>query len=753
MVTFTLEQGGTFTTMAIVAAVAILLTGVFYYRAFRNLRFGQWQLLLLLRSIAIIVIVILMFRPMFSYHKERTRKPGLIFLLDRSQSMSIADDASGLSRYTLAKQQVEKWFERLKDDFELHLMEFAEAARPLGKIEELNGIAPDGKSTSLSNALQSAADLLPSKEDKNNVEAIVLLSDGINNTKKNPLDIAGRLGTVVHTVGVGASLRANSSYRDIQVVGIDCPDRLMLKNKANLTALIDAIGLGGYVTKVILEEDGQVLGEKELTLDDVEGAQKVTFEITPTTKGRHTYTVRVPPAAEEKIIENNKRSIVVMVTEPGIRVLYVEGTLRAEYGALADRFLSKDPDLEFCALVQTKKNVFLKRTNIPNFDLNVIPTDPDVVNKFDVFLFGDLDSTFVKPEAQELIVKRVQDGAGIMMLGGYHSLGPGGYEGTPIGGILPMRLGNREIGQATDPFLPMLTPEGVQHPIFNNAASFFPTKLQPVPKAEGLPALNGCTRVEGARPGATILAIDPAEAGGMPVLAVQPVGKGRSAVFAADTTRNWQQGPRAFNQDSPFLQFWGQTIRWLAGRSNNVENEASLVASLNKGFYEPDEPVQIVATVRDQKGEATNSAQVEAKIVGPTGRPEKATLSLVAGPAGHYAGQFDPKDSGRYKIIVEAKLGELVLRSDELLGDVGRPNLEFEKLDLDEKMLTHIAADAGGRYMHISTADKLVDQLNKAQRKKEEYIEQALYWPPWMWALFIVVLTVEWVLRKRFQLR
>ena len=37
--------------------------------------------------------------------------------------------------------------------------------------------------------------------------------------------------------------------------------------------------------------------------------------------------------------------------------------------------------------------------------------------------------------------------------------------------------------------------------------------------------------------------------------------------------------------------------------------------------------------------------------------------------------------------------------------DVGRPNLEFEKLDLDEKMLGRIAADTDGRYMHISTAD------------------------------------------------
>ena len=73
----------------------------------------------------------------------------------------------------------------------------------------------------------------------------------------------------------------------------------------------------------------------------------------PTVKGRHTYTVRIPPVPEEKIAENNHRSAVVQVVDSKIRVLYIEGTLRAEYGALVQRFFSKDPDLEFCALVQT----------------------------------------------------------------------------------------------------------------------------------------------------------------------------------------------------------------------------------------------------------------------------------------------------------------------------------------------------------------------------------------------------------------
>ncbi len=157
--------------------------------------------------------------------------------------------------------------------------------------------------------------------------------------------------------------------------------------------------------------------------------------------------------------------------------------------------------------------------------------------------------------------------------------------------------------------------------------------------------------------------------------------------------------------------------------------------------------------VRDQQGEGTDAAKVEARIRGPAGRPDKVTLTTIPGPGGHYVGTYEPKANGPYEIHVEAKLGQLILTSEKLSIEVGRPNLEYEKLDMDEKTLARIAADTGGRYLHISTANHLIDQLNRAQRKKRIYMEKPLFWPPGFWAAFVTVVTVEWLLRRRFQLR
>lgn len=734
--------------MLAVFVIACMLTAGFYYRAFGMLKRHQWQTLLGLRIFAILLIVLLLFQPVFSYYRDLEEQPAMIFLLDHSRSMSISDDASGIPRFQQARQQVESWWEKLKDDFNLRLIAFSERAEPMEGIEQLPVLAADGKATSLSRALVSAARAMPDRE----VEAVIMLSDGVHNSARNPLDVAVKMGMPVHTVGVGASLRSDVSYRDIQVTGINCPDRLMLNNKAKITASVEGVGLAGRVIEVLLEDDGSTIGTVELTLDDVQGSQEVEFEFRPTTKGRHTYTVSVPPVSEEKIQENNKRSAVALVIEPGIRVLYLEGTLRAEYGAIVDRFLSKDPDLEFCALIQTRPNVFLRRTNMEDVQFSAIPTDQQTFNMFDVFILGDLDSSYIRPEQQEMLIERVRQGGGLVMLGGYHSLGPGGYGESPLGEVLPVFLGTREVGQINDPFLPMLTPEGVRHPIFANIARYFPTTTGDA-KESGLPMLDGCTRVEGAKPTATVLATCPVAVENTPVLAVQPVDDGRTAVFCGDTTRKWQQGPRALGQESPFLQFWGQLVRYLAGRSTQVEAKASITSSTDKGYYEPEEPIRISSVVRDERGEGSEDAKVVAKLRNPAGRPEEVELSAVPGPGGHYMATYEPAEPGKYEIVVQTRLGELTLEAEKLIVEVGRPNLEFEKLDLDDKMLSSIASDTGGRYVHITTADNLIDQLDRSASKKRVYFERKLYWPPLFWALFVGLLTVEWVLRKSYQLR
>jgi uncharacterized membrane protein len=733
------------------AGLAVILAALFYARAYRALPPRRWAELFLLRLAAITFVLLLLFRPVASFQREVVQRRALVFLLDESASMGIADDADGGTRLEHATDKLLAWSKRLQHEFDTHILAFSDSTRQLSTPEELLELQPEGKATSLSRALDAAASVSSAQD----VEAIILLSDGIHNAAGDPLEVAPQLGITVHTVGTGNSLRDRSSYRDIRVTGMDAPELLAVNNRVRMKGFVDGVGFAGRVIQVTLKEDGTAVDQQELVLDAIDGHQEVTFEFTPTTTGFHTYAVHVPAVPEEKIPENNTQSVSRHVTDARIRVLYVEGTLRAEYGALVGRFLSKDPNLEFSSLVQTRPNVFLHRSNMEDFQLDSIPEDEEIMDRFEVFLLGDLDATYWTPEQMTMMRRRVERGGGLLMMGGYHSLGPGGYQGTPLAEILPVYLGDRDVGQVTEPFQPQLTLDGRQHPIFANIVSFFASAEQEAEIA-GLPPLEGSTRVLGVKPAATSLAVHPGEMAGeslLPVLAVAPAEDGRAAVFTGDTTRNWHQSLKTLDRETPFLRFWGQMVRWLAGRSETLEAEAGIVASTDKAHYEPGSPISITAVVRGSEGQAVSDARVVATVRGPATEPHEISLAPITGPAGNYQNVFEPEQSGPYTIAVVAHLEDTALEAEPLEVAVGRPNLEFEQLDLNEKLLSTLANETSGSYAHITTADRLIERLHRRSEKRRIQYELPLSWPPLLWTLFVCVLTAEWMLRRRYALR
>jgi len=157
----TLEQGHSLLTMLAVAAAAVVLAGVFYRRIFAQVMPSRWRLLLALRTVAILLVVFLLFRPVLSLEREELQRRAVILALDTSSSMSTADDATGTTRFEQARTRVLDWSSKLKKDFDLHVLEFSERATPLDRPGDLARLKPTGDATSLSRALVAGARLVP----------------------------------------------------------------------------------------------------------------------------------------------------------------------------------------------------------------------------------------------------------------------------------------------------------------------------------------------------------------------------------------------------------------------------------------------------------------------------------------------------------------------------------------------------------------------------------------------------------------
>jgi len=128
-------------------------------------------------------------------------------------------------------------------------------------------------------------------------------------------------------------------------------------------------------------------------------------------------------------------------------------------------------------------------------------------------------------------------------------------------------------------------------------------------------------------------------------------------------------------------------------------------------------------------------------------------MTPVGEPPGKYRAALAGLAAGRYRAVVSGELGTDVLEPAELEFEVGKKNLEFEQLALNEKLLKELAAATGGRYTRLELADRLVAELRAEQERRIERRQIHLAWPPLIWAILASMLCAEWYLRRKWRLR
>ncbi|MCH8849792.1 MAG: hypothetical protein IIC89_03090, partial [Chloroflexi bacterium] len=270
----------------------------------------------------------------------------------------------------------------------------------------------------------------------------------------------------------------------------------------------------------------------------------------PQAPGEFKVTLRVPNQSGELVTTNNEMSTFVTVLKGGINVLYLEGALRVDQVYLR-RSLDASPDIK------------VDFVRLDPRDPNARPVDLiDLFQpgKYDVYMIGDVDSSQLTAEELQALADVVGDGAGLVMLGGFHTFGPGGYAQTPLVGLLPVEMDARERQRLGEPIRADVQVPG-------------PLKMQPTDPLgrrhylmtlgqqsgaiwDKLPPLEGANRLGKPKTGATVLA---ETSSGEPLLVVQQAG-GRVMAFAGDTTWHWWMEGFA----PQHKRFWRQVILWLA---------------------------------------------------------------------------------------------------------------------------------------------------------------------------------------------
>src|SRR5205807_2020370 len=166
----------------------------FYLNLRQQLTLRRTGTLLGMRSVSLALLVPMLFEPVWRYVSQPKPEHPLLFLIDTSGSMSFPDVQNGPTRLQSVWQALRPQVDRVREHFVPAYFTFDSGVRELKSPEQLATLQADGKSTDIAGAVAAAL----SKTSRADA-AVVLISDGIDNTSSNVADALRRTSHPVYT--------------------------------------------------------------------------------------------------------------------------------------------------------------------------------------------------------------------------------------------------------------------------------------------------------------------------------------------------------------------------------------------------------------------------------------------------------------------------------------------------------------------------------------------------------------------------
>ncbi|MCH2113582.1 MAG: glutamine amidotransferase [Pirellulales bacterium] len=753
---FTPVGGPWFATLVAALLVLTMLVGPAGSRLSRQQRLG----LLLLRASTALLLLLVMWRPTLVATETRQLPGSLVFLLDSSRSMQIGDSLGNDSRWNAMKSVLASASDQLATlaaTWDLKIYQFDESTRAVTLTNDLLHLPlhPDGPQTAIGSCLENVLE----HESQQRVVAVLLLSDGAQRALAPhdvpPQTVARRLATdniPLYTFAFGKPALGLQS--DLRVEGLLLNDVVFAETPVSVQVTIGADGYTNQTHKVHLlwetpEGDMEVVDTRQVLVDSQKNRKPVSLTYTPRHPGEYKVSVQIESPEGELAASNNLQSTFVAVRKGGINVLYLTGASRiGGHPGIEPRFVRAalaahaDLNLRYEVLNYRKKKIDF-RASLEE-------------GNYDVYVLGDVDVNALDRPTWNFIAEEVDRGAGLVMLGGFHSFGPGGFRGSPLAPVLPLAIGPAErqnFGEAPRPDVHIAGPlrmvpvpmGDALHPIVRITDS----SDNDIDWAK-LPLLDGANRFERSqlKPNAQVIATS-ANTASWPLLVAGAWGNGRTLAFAVDSTWHWQM--EGFGDTH--RRFWRQLIMWLA-RKDGTDSE-SVWVRLDGRRYQRGSRVEFSLGALDKQRETFGSANFDINVHLPDGS-KKPTTAKRRGKK--LVGFFEETVlAGDYRVSVVATENGQLLGSAEARFIVPDLDMELDQPAAEPTLLKGLAgltAEAGGEGLAPEELPELLEQLLERKLEFQEEIkqEQSL-WDTWPTLLSLVGLLVcEWYLRKRWGL-
>lgn len=667
-------------------------SSILYLRNKKTSELGKWTLLILstLRFIVVTLLAILLLNPLLKSISLTSEKPVIVFVQDNS--MSILQNKDSLYYKGQYISQVKNLTDELRKKYDVDVYTTGDG---FIKRDIFNF------SDKVSN-YEDLTEQIPNLYAGRNLGAVIFAADGLFNKGVNPIYTIAKIPSRIITIALGDTAKR----KDLYITGVSYNKIAYLNNKFPVEVRIGADYFKNTKVAVSIQSEGKVIARQEFTPSESESKGTVNFLIDADKPGVRKYAAVIENGVGEITYVNNRYTFYVEVLDGRKKILILTEMPHPDAGALFQAIQSAGT---YEAEIQYTSDF---NGNILNYNLLVIYQIPSLT----------YDGT-------NIITKATEKGIPVWYFTGAR---------TALSSFNNLNTGLRISGQngKTDD-------AGVY---YNSTFQSFVPGSESIELLKSLPPLSSPFGKYDVSPGNEILFYR--KVGNVqtdiPAMWFRGNAGKRIAVTNGEGIWRWRlEDYERTKSHTHFNELIQKTIQYLS-----VTDDKSKFRVLTESSWPENENIIIDAELYNNSYEPVNEPDVRIKIENESKKTFDYTFSRTSSAYRLNAGKLK---AGVYNYTAETSFnGNKYTKSGSFT--VESINLEVLRTSADYDLMYRIAKESGGKMFVPSEMAKIPTLIESYSDVKpisgtDESLRNLIDLK-WIFFLLLVLLSVEWFIRK-----
>jgi hypothetical protein len=674
--------------LALGAAYAWLL-----YSTNKNLDRKLRNTLAALRAIAVATLTFLLFAPLVRRISHTPEKPVIIIANDNSISVkAIQPTGFNAKKY---EQDLQQLADVLGGKYEIKTYSFGDSIK--------RGLRFSG-----TDQVSNAATLVAQLNDEllnRNVGAIIMASDGIFNRGGNPLYELNNIKAPVYTIALGDTI----PKRDVLVGNVNYNNLVYLDNEFTLDIQVQAFESKGENTKLTVLENGKQVASQTIAINSASFVKDVPIKLRAGKVGVHRYTINLSEVKNEITTKNNSQTIFVEVIDGRQKILLAAA--------------GPHPDLAaFKQVIELNKH-YEVTVALANDLESIDPAKYSLVMLYQLPTFGYPANTLInKLKAQKVAVWYV------------------------VGAQTNLQGFNQSQNQ-----LNFSRPNGALQevfPYYQNNFTAYTLNAEALKQLESYDPLQvpfANMMIKGSYTAVLNQRIGKVNTQSPLLFFAENDGK-KTGFLLGEGIWKWKLEEAKDENAYPLVaELISKTVQYLSVK----DDKRKFKVYTSKSTFEENENVVLNATLYNDAFEPVNSPEVKVQLKNADGKAFNYTFSKQGNAYQLDAGALP---QGNYTYVASTNLGDKKYTASGAFY-VNAIIAEYQQTTANHQLLNTMAQQTQGKMYMPAQLLNIVDDLEKSGQVKTISYEDRRYEElinlKWIFALILVLLTVEWFFRKR----